>query len=192
MDWKDVQPTAMESTMKRAVPVIAVLGLLSCAIEAQRHEIVVNDTQVFPESVTSTREGAVIFGSTTKGIIYRAATGAASAIPWIQPASGGLQRVLGVFADDRTRVLWVCSSAAPAAPGGAQSGETAVKSFDLQTGAFKTSYAFPGGTGTCNDIATASDGTMYATDTSGARVLRLKPGATALDQWAADRQLASA
>jgi sugar lactone lactonase YvrE len=99
--------------------------------------------------------------------------------------------VLGVFADDRARLLWVCSSPAAPVPGAAPAGETGVKSFDLQTGAFRASYTFPGGTGTCNDIAVAADGTMYATDTPGARVLRLRPGATTMDMWAADPLLAS-
>jgi hypothetical protein len=56
---------------------------------------------------------------------------------------------------------------------------------------FKASYAFPDGRGLCNDMAVAGD-TLYATDTSGARVLRLKPGATTMDLWVADPLLASA
>jgi hypothetical protein len=38
-------------------------------------------------------------------------------------------------------------------------------------------------------MAVAKDGTVYATDTTGARVLRLKKGATALDVWVADKVL---
>jgi hypothetical protein len=44
--------------------------------------------------------------------------------------------------------------------------------------------------GLCNDIALAADGTVYATDTSGNRVVRLKKGGTALDVWASDPKLA--
>lgn len=40
-----------------------------------------------------------------------------------------------------------------------------------------------------NDVAVAADGTAYASDTFGGRVLRLKPGATALDVWLADPEL---
>jgi len=170
--------------------------LLAASLAAQPAEVTINDTIVSPESVTSSRDGAIIFGSTTKGTIYRAAPGAAVADAWIQASTGGLQRVLGVFADDRSQTLWVCSSAPAAARGAAPTstptGETGVKSFNLSTGAAKGSYLFPGGTGTCNDMAIAADGTMYATDTAGARVLRLKPGASAMDQWAADPLLTSA
>jgi streptogramin lyase len=170
---------------------IVVCAGLSASLAGQRQEVVVNDTMMSPESVTSSRDGSIYFGSTTKGIVYRAAPGAASADAWIQPASGALQRVLGVFADDRGQTLWVCSTAA-AAPGSAPSGQTGVRSYNLSTGTFKANYAFPGNTGLCNDIAIGADGSMYATDTQGARILRLKPGATSMDVWAADPMLTSA
>jgi sugar lactone lactonase YvrE len=67
-------------------------------------------------------------------------------------------------------------------------GETALKAFNLKDASFKASYAFPGN-GLCNDIAVAKDGTVYATDTTQGRVLRLKKGAAALDVWASDPML---
>src|ERR1043166_10085376 len=64
-------------------------------------------------------------------------------------------------------------------------GETALKAFTLSNAMLKARYPFPGN-GLCNDIAVARDGTVYATDTTQGRVLRLKKGATALDVWASD------
>lgn len=157
-------------------------------------EIVINDTQVFPESLTSARDGSVFFGSIGKNTVYRAAPNATRADAWIQPATGQLQAVLGVLADDRANTLWACSSvfgARGAAPASPPSGETALKSFDLKAGTLKGSFAFPGG-GLCNDIAIAGDGTAYATDTAGGRILRLKKNARALDVWSTDPLLASA
>ena len=158
-------------------------------------DIVINDTQVFPESLTSARDGTVFIGSIGKNAVYRATPKATRADAWILPAAGELQAVLGVLADDGANTLWVCSSvfggrgAAAATP--PASGGTALKSFDLRTGALKGSFPFPGG-GLCNDIAVAQDGTAYATDTQGGRVLRLKKGASAFDVWSADPLLASA
>jgi sugar lactone lactonase YvrE len=43
----------------------------------------------------------------------------------------------------------------------------------------------------CNDIAVASDGTVYATESFNNRIHRLKPGATALDMWITDPKLAA-
>ena len=163
------------------------------AVDAQsRGEIVVNDTHVFPESLTSSEDGAVFFGSVSKGIVYRAAPGAPRAEPWIAAGTGGLGRILGVLADDRRQTLWVCSvGAPPGTPAGAPPPVTSVKAFALDTGAFKSSHPFSGG-GSCNDMAVAADGTVYATDFNGGRVMRLTQGATAFDVWSADAALAAA
>jgi sugar lactone lactonase YvrE len=93
--------------------------------------------------------------------------------------------VLGVFADEASKTLWVCASAGGGRGGAPVVGETALKAFNLKTAAFKASYPFPEG-GLCNDVAVAKDGTLYAADTTKGRVLRLKKGATAFDVWASD------
>jgi streptogramin lyase len=151
-----------------------------------RTEITINDTGAMPENLTSSRDGTIFFGSTSKGNIYRALPGAAQAEVWIQGSTNGLTSVYGVLADDKSNTLWVCVNAARGR--GASGGQTALCSFDLKTGAAKGTYPFPGG-GTANDIAVAAEGSVYTSDTSGGRVLRLKPGATELDVWAADAQL---
>ena len=181
---------AMDMTSRkglRAALVISVLGTASAGAAQSRTEVTINDTMVMPESVTSSSDGAIFFGSTSKGNIYRAAPGATQAEPWIQAAAHGLTNVLGVLADDRSRTLWVCTSPA-GGRGTPATGQTALRAFDLASGAPKGTWPFPDG-GLCNDIAVAADGTAYATDTNGRRVLRLKPGATALDVWVADQQL---
>jgi streptogramin lyase len=83
--------------------------------------------------------------------------------------------------------LWVCANAV-GGRGAPATGQTALRSFDLSSGAPKGTYPFPNG-GLCNDIAVAPDGTAYASDTIGGRVLRLEPGASSLDVFAADAQL---
>jgi sugar lactone lactonase YvrE len=85
-------------------------------------------------------------------------------------------------------VLWVCASTTGGRGGAPVVGETALKAFNLRDASLKASYPFPGN-GLCNDMAVAADGTVYATDTIQARILRLRPGATALDLWAADPML---
>jgi sugar lactone lactonase YvrE len=173
---------------------VAAVAMLGCiAYAADRTEIGFTDGRIFPESLTSTRDGAVYFGSLGHDAVYRAAPNAAKADVWVKPKSNGLQQVLGVFADERAGTLWVCASATGGRGGAPVVGETALKAFSLKDAAFKASYAFPGGNGLCNDIAVARDGTVYATDTTQGRVVRLKKGATALDVWASDpRALAAA
>jgi hypothetical protein len=65
-------------------------------------------------------------------------------------------------------------------------------SFDLESGAPKGTYVLPGGMPLCNDIAVASDGTAYISDTVQASILMLKPGAKALEVAAKDPLLAGA
>jgi sugar lactone lactonase YvrE len=120
--------------------------------------------------------------------VYRAVPGSGSAEPWIKAGTAGLKNVLGVFANEKSNTLWVCSTAIPEV----STGETSLKSFELRTGEFQHSYTFPGGKGICNDIAVAQDGTIYVTETSEGRVLRLQRGASALEVWSADPLLKSA
>jgi len=164
------------------------IGLACVAQAADRTEITFTDGRIFPESLTSTKNGAVYFGSLGQDSVYRAAPNAAKAETWIRPKTNGLQTVLGVFADEPAGTLWVCASASGGRNGAPVVGETALKAFSLKDASFKASYAFPAG-GLCNDIAAAKDGTIYATDTTGARVLRLKKGASAFDVWASDPML---
>ena len=77
-------------------------------------EITIDDTLVFPESLSAAAHGTVYVGS-WKGIVYRAPPGGATASPWIRPpADNGILSVLGVLVDDRQGLVWLCS--VPAQP----------------------------------------------------------------------------
>jgi glucose/arabinose dehydrogenase len=148
-----------------------------------RTEVTTSDSAVTPENLTSSRDGSVYFGSMARGTIYRAAPGASQAEPWILAATAGLTRVLGVLADDKTNTLWVCQNAS------AGEGQTALRAFDLKSGAAKGTYPLPPNGGVCNDIAVAADGGVYVSESFRGRVHRLKPGATQLEVWAASEQM---
>ncbi len=98
-------------TVSRFLLAVATFASLSALVRAQgRTEVTINDTGVQAENLTSSQYGAVYFGSTAKGTIYRAAPGASQAEPWIQASTAGLTNVLGVLADDKTNTLWVCQN----------------------------------------------------------------------------------
>jgi len=165
---------------------LATLSLLSLPVNAQaRTEITINDVGVSPENLTSSRDGAVFFGSTAKGTIYRAAPGASQAEPWILASSSGLTNVLGLLADDRSNTLWVCQNVT-GGRGTPVAGQTALRSFDLKSGNARATYPFPPNAGICNDIAVGADGTAYVTESFRGRVHRLRPGAAALEVWVTD------
>ena len=169
--------------------VVALTSFASVTKAQSRIGVTINDTAVAPESITSSQDGTVYFGSTNKGTIYRAVPGAARAEPWILASAAGLTRVLGVLADDKTNTLWVCQNATGGRDGIPAVGQTALRAFDLRTGAAKGTYAFPPNAGVCNDIALAADGTAYVSESFRGRIHRLRPRAAALEVWVTDQQL---
>ena len=171
------------------VAVATLISFASVGRAQSRTEVTIDDAGVMPENLTSSRDGTVYFGSTAKGTIYRAAPGAARAEPWILASATGLTNVFGVLADDRTNTLWVCQNATGGRGDEPVAGQTALRSFDLTSGAPKGTYPFPPNAGICNDIAVAGDGTAYVSESFRGRIHRLRPGAAQLEVWVADQQL---
>jgi sugar lactone lactonase YvrE len=163
----------------------ALLPAAGLGFAAAPSDITLPGDKMFPESLSSTDDGTIYVGSVTKSEIFRAKKGADKAEVWIQPGTGGLQRILGVLADPKSNTLWVCSDR-----NGNTGAPSALKAFDLKTGAPKGSYDFPGDNTLCNDIAIGPDGTAYASDTLVGSINRLKKGASTLDVWVKDAKLA--
>jgi len=162
---------------------IAAVGFAAPVI----NEITLPGTRVFPESITSTANGTLIVGSLGHGNVSRIAPGKTTAEEWIKPGTGGLNQVLGVYADEKGKTLWVCSNNLE------KKGEaTSVKAFDLSTGTLKGTYPLPGDDALCNDIAVAADGTTYVSDTRQASILLLKRGGKDLEIAAKDPLLGGA
>ena len=150
-------------------------------------EITLPGKRVFPESITSTADGTLIVGSLGNGNVSRIKPGSATAEEWIKAGTNGLNQVLGVYADEKGKTLWVCSNNLQ------NKGEaTAAMSFDLKTGAPKGTYVLPGDGTLCNDIAVAANGTTYVSDTRQGSVLMLKPGGKSLEIASKDPLLAGA
>src|ERR1700744_2430576 len=144
-------------------------------------------TRVFPESVTSMKDGTLIIGSLGHGNILGIPPGKTEAEEWIKPGTGGLNSILGVFADEKDNLLWVCSNKFE------DKGEaTAVKTFDLKKGTPKNSYPLPGAKAVCNDIAISDNGIAYISDTEQAIIFMLKRGGNALEEAAKNPLLAGA
>jgi streptogramin lyase len=179
------------SRIVRGFIIAVVPFIVAPVVRAQsRTQVTINDSSVASENLTSSRDGTVYFGSMSKGTIYRAAPGATQAEPWILASTTGLTRVLGVLADDRSNTLWVCQNATGGQGGAPVVGQTALRSFDLKSGAVKGTYPFPPNGGVCNDITVGVNGMVYASESFRGRVHRLKPGASQLEVWASDSVLA--
>ena len=163
---------------------IAGLALLTIGATAPTR-VTLPGARVFPESVTSTRDGTLYAGSVGQGGIYRTRPGATEATVWIAPGAGGSGSIFGILADERAGMLWACSNARlglDPAVAGVDAG-AALKGFDLRTGRLRVSVPLPGDKPVCNDMAAGPDGALYVTDTAASRILRLAPRAHALERW---------
>src|SRR5580700_10360120 len=148
--------------------------------------------RVFPENITSTKDGTLYVGSLGSGGIIRIKPGAAKAEIWIKPGAFGSRSIFGVLADERSNTLWACSndlSALGIVIASTEAG-SALKGFDLKTGQGKVSAKLPGDHTFCNDIAIGADGSAFVTNSAAPQILRLSPGSNQLEVWANDPLLA--
>src|SRR4051812_8333904 len=155
-----------------AIALCAIGGPLFAA-EKNTGSAINQPKDLFPESITSLKDGTIILGSVPGGV-FRIKPGETEPKPFVAREGNGFTTLLGVLADEKANTLWVCNT-----------GPGALKAFDLRTGMSKGSYPMPTGA-VCNDIAVADNGTAYASDTAGAKIFMLKKGATALEEAAAD------
>src|SRR6202049_5330157 len=147
----------------------------------------------FPESVTSTSDATLYAGSVNLGGVIRIAAGG-KAEQFIKPGAGDSRSTLGVLADEKSGMLYVCSNDITGfgVPGPGDTKGAWLKVFDLASGAPKGSFALSDPKSLCNDIAVGADGTAYISDSFTPNDYSLKPGGTALEVWATDPLLAPA
>ena len=93
-----------------------------------------------------------------------------------------------LFADEPQNTLWACSNNLSALGGVATGSDTrsALKAFDLTTGAGKLSVSLPGPQAFCNDIAMDAEGSLYLTDSANPTILKLFHDATTFEVFAQD------
>ena len=154
--------------------------------------IVLPGELAYPESLAASSDGTLFIGSAKAGGVLRVTPGSSKPTQWIAPATFGTRSIFGVLVDERSGTLWTCSndlaSDGIVSPGSGSG--SALKGFDLKTGAGKVSAPFPGNHPLCNDIAVAKDGRVYVSDEYSARVLRLSTDMHSLEVFVSDPQLA--
>jgi len=139
-----------------------------------------------PESITIAPNGDLILGSAGSSKIYRAKKGSEKAEVFIDVSADGAGAFLGVLADASTSTLWACQThtTPPGSPP-----RSALRGFDLKTGAAKFLWELPGEKNLFNDFVVGPDKALYISDTVGAKIWRLKPGATVPEMFSDDRTM---
>jgi sugar lactone lactonase YvrE len=182
-------------TLSRQVsfsPQLAFLALmLSFTVEAatqKAESIPIPGAKAFPESITSSSDGALFVGRIGDGGVVRVKTRTAESTVFVQPGAAGSRSILGVFAEEASSTLWACSNDLSALGGSAGGRDTwsALKSFDLNTGDAKHSFSLPGAHAFCNDITVDGKGSVYITDSANPTIPKLSPGATTFEVFAQD------
>src|SRR5450631_3183099 len=168
------------------VCVALVAGLAQAAPAA---EVLIVDAKSQPESLTVAPGGVLIVGSASTPFIYKVAAGSTTAEKFFDAsAEGDGTFFFGMLADASTNTLWACQLT-PVAGATPVKRHTALRSFDLTTGAAKLRWNLPGDNSTCNDMSIGPDKALYFSDTANSRIYKLAAGATAAELFLEDRAL---
>jgi sugar lactone lactonase YvrE len=169
-----------------AACVALLTGLTQAAPAA---EIVIADAMSQPESLTVAPGGVLIVGSASTPFVYKVRRGSATAEKFVDASAEGPGTFFfGMLADAATNTLWTCQLT-PVPGATPVKRHTALRSFDLSTGAQKIRWNLPGDNSTCNDFAIGPDKALYISDTANSKIYRLPAGASTAELFLEDRAL---
>lgn len=170
--------------------ILSVALVLSFVPVASATDILIGDAKSQPESLTVAPGGVLIVGSASSPFVYKVKPGATTAEKFIDASAEGPGIFFfGMLADASTNTLWTCQLT-PVPNTNPPARHTALRSFDLTTGAAKIRWNLPGDNNVCNDFAIGPDKALYITDTFPGRIFRLAPGAAAAELYLEHRTLA--
>jgi SMP-30/Gluconolactonase/LRE-like region len=179
---------------RRVVACIALLTGLSQAASAPSQvasaaEILIVDAKSQPESLTVAPGGILFVGSASTPFIYKMRPGSTTAEKFVDASTEGPGTFFfGMLADAATNTLWTCQLT-PVPDTTPVRRHTALRGFDLTTGAPKIRWNLPGDDSTCNDFAIGPDKALYITDTANGKIYRLPAGASTAELYLAHRTL---
>lgn len=168
------------SIARRLVCFALVVSFVQAASAA---DILIADAKSQPESLTMAPGGVLIVGSASSPFVYKVRPGSSTAEKFIDASAEGPGTFfLGMLADASSNTLWTCQLT-PVPNTTPPQRHTALRSFDLATGAPKIRWNLPGDSNVCNDFAIGPDKALYITDTVPGRIFRLPAGASAAELY---------
>ena len=179
------------SSSRRLATCLAISAaiLAGLAQAARAADILIADEKSSPESMTVAPGGVLIVGSASTPFVYRVRPGSSTAEKFIDASAEGPGTFFfGMLADAANNTLWTCQltpvpNTTPARK------HTALRSFDLASGAPKLRWDLPGDDSTCNDFAFGPDKALYISDTANGKIFRLAPGASTAELYLQNRVL---
>jgi hypothetical protein len=177
---------SIPNARRLAICVALAVGFSQAASAA---DILIADAKSQPESLTLAPGGVLIVGSASSPFVYKVRSGSSAAEKFIDAsAEGSGTFFFGMLADPSSNTLWTCQLT-PVPNTTPVQRHTALRGFDLSTGAPKIRWNLPGDNTTCNDFAIGPDKALYITDTATGRIYRLPAGASAADLFLEHRVL---
>ena len=174
------------SARRLAACVALLTGLVQAASAA---DILIVDDKSQPESLTIAPGGILIAGSASTPFIYKVRPGSTTAEKFVDASAEGAGTFFfGMLSDAATNTLWACQLT-PVPGATPVKRHTALRGFDLSTGAEKLRWNLPGDNSTCNDFAIGPDKALYITDTANSKIYKLPAGASAAELFLEDRAL---
>jgi hypothetical protein len=168
---------------------ICVTLVMSLTQAASAADILIADAKSQPESLTVAPGGVLIVGSASSPFVYKVRSGSSTAEKFIDASAEGPGTFFfGMLADASSNTLWTCQLT-PVPNTTPVQRHTALRSFDLSTGAPKIRWNLPGDNTTCNDFAIGPDKALYITDTGTGRIYRLPAGASTAELYLEHRTL---
>jgi hypothetical protein len=177
----------LNSAARRLAVCVALCAGLAQAASAT--EILIADAKSQPESLTLAPGGVLFVGSASTPFVYKVSPGATTAEKFVDASAEGPGTFFfGMLADPATHTLWTCQLT-PTPGTTPVKRHTALRGFDLSTGAQTLRWNLPGDNSTCNDFSVGPDKALYITDTANGRIYKLPAGATTAELFLEDRTL---
>ena len=174
------------NSRRLAACVALVAGLAPAASAA---DILIADAKSQPESLTVAPGGVLIVGSASTPFVYKVRAGSTTAEKFVDASAEGAGTFFfGMLADAATNTLWTCQLTPVPGTTPVQR-HTALRSFDLATGAPKIRWNLPGDNSTCNDFAIGPDKALYIADTANSKIYKLPAGASTAELFLEHRAL---
>ena len=163
--------------------------LTGLAQTASAAEILIVDAKSQPESLTVAPGGVLIVGSASTPFVYKVRPGSTTAEKFVDASAEGPGTFFfGMLADAATNTLWTCQLT-PVPGATPVKRHTALRGFDLSTGAQKLRWDLPGDNSVCNDFSIGPDKALYISDTANSRIYKLPAGASTAELFLEDRAL---